>query len=189
MKVTISKLNLEIKYMKKFIAIIIILIISVNVFANYKMSSSGKEDIMFRESCSLTVYKDNNGYSIGYGHKLKKGENYKKITQAKAKELFNKDIAWVDASINRILKDIKWKPSQNFIDGLGDLIYNCGESGVKKSEFYKRLLRCRVKNGKVNQNDLNYTIAAIKTMRLPAKSTGLHNGVAKRRYYVHKKML
>ena len=51
------------------------------------------------------------------------------------------------------------------------------------------MLRCRVKNGKVNQNDLNYTIAAIKTMRLPAKSTGLQNGVAKRRYDVHKKML
>ena len=60
---------------------------------------------------------------------------------------------------------------------------------MKKSEFYKRLCRCRVKNGKVNQNDLNYTIAAVKTMRLPSSNTGLKDGVAKRRYEIHKQML
>lgn len=145
--------------------------------------------IMSRESCSLTVYKDNKGYSIGYGHRLKKGENYKKISKAKAEQLFREDIKCVEVSINRILKNVKFKPTQNFIDGLADLIYNCGESGVKKSEFYKRLCRCRVKNGKVNQNDLNYTIAAVKTMRLPSSKTGLKDGVAKRRHEIHKQML
>ena len=87
------------------------------------------------------------------------------------------------------MKDIKFKPTQDFIDGLADLVYNCGEAGVKKSEFYKRLCRCRVKNGKVSKTDLNYTIAAVKTMRLPSSNSGLKDGVAKRRYEIHKQML
>ena len=176
--------------MKKIFTVFILLTFYVinNSYA-YTISEHGKKQIMLRESCSLTVYKDNTGYSIGYGHRLKKGENYKKISKSKAEQLFREDIKSVEASVNRILKDIKFKPSQEFIDGLADLVYNCGETGVKKSEFYKRLCRCRIKNGKVHQNDLNYTIAAIKTMRLPSSNTGLKDGVAKRRYEIHKLML
>ena len=155
----------------------------------YTISEFGKKQIMQRESCSLTVYKDNTGYSIGYGHRLKNGENYKKISKAKAVQLFMEDIKSVEASVNRLLKNVKFKPSQNFIDGLADLVYNCGETGVKKSEFYKRLLKCRVKDGKVNPNDLNFTVAAVKTVRLPAAHTELQKGVAKRRYETHKLML
>lgn len=175
--------------MKKFFTVFILLVVCIINANAYNISNKGKMQIMSRESCSLTVYKDNKGYSIGYGHRLKKGENYKKISKAKAEQLFREDIKCVEVSINRILKNVKFKPTQNFIDGLADLIYNCGESGVKKSEFYKRLCRCRVKNGKVNQNDLNYTIAAVKTMRLPSSKTGLKDGVAKRRHEIHKQML
>ena len=175
--------------MKKFLTVFILLVVCLINTNAYTISNKGKKQIMLRESCSLTVYKDNTGYSIGYGHRLKKGENYKKISKTKAKQLFKEDIKSVEASVNRILKDIKFKPTQNFIDGLADLIYNCGEAGVKKSEFYKRLCRCRVKNGKVNQNDLNYTVAAVKTMRLPSSNTGLKDSVAKRRYEIHRQML
>lgn len=175
--------------MKKLFTVLILLITCIFNSYSYTIYNKGKKQIMTRESCSLTVYKDNIGYSIGYGHKLKKGENYKKISKAKAEQLFKEDIKSVEASINRILKDIKFKPTQNFIDGLADLVYNCGESGVKRSEFYKRLCRCRAKNGNVNKNDLSYTIAAVKTMRLPSSKMGLKEGVAKRRYEVHKQML
>ena len=175
--------------MKKFLTVFILLVVCVINTNAYTISNKGKKQIMLRESCSLTVYKDNTGYSIGYGHRLKKGENYKKISKNKAEQLFKEDINLVEASVNRILKVIKFKPTQDFIDGLADLVYNCGEAGVKKSEFYKRLCRCRVKNGKVNQNDLNYTVASVKTMRLPSSKTGLKDGVAKRRHEIHKQML
>ena len=175
--------------MKKILTVLALFAICIINSYAYTVSENGKKQIMLRESCSLTVYKDNKGYSIGYGHRLKKGENYKKISKAKAEQLFREDIKSVEVSINRILKDIKFKPTQKFIDGLADLVYNCGEAGVKKSEFYKRLCRCRVKNGKVNQNDLNYALAAVKTMRLPSSNTGLKNGVAKRRHETHKQML
>lgn len=175
--------------MTKIFTTFIFLIVSLMNSHAYTISEFGKKQIMQRESCSLTVYKDNTGYSIGYGHRLKNGENYKKISKAKAEQLFMEDIKSVEASVNRLLKNVKFKPSQNFIDGLADLVYNCGETGVKKSEFYKRLLKCRVKDGKVNPNDLNFTVAAVKTMRLPAVHTGLQKGVAKRRYETHKLML
>ena len=175
--------------MTKIFTTFIFIIVSLMNSNAYTISKFGKKQIMQRESCSLTVYKDNTGYSIGYGHRLKNGENYKKISKAKAEQLFMEDIKSVEASVNRLLKNVKFKPSQNFIDGLADLVYNCGETGVKKSEFYKRLLKCRVKDGKVNPNDLNFTVAAVKTMRLPAAHTGLQKGVAKRRYETHKLML
>lgn len=175
--------------MKKILTVFILFVTCVINVYSYTVSDKGKKQIMLRESCKLTLYKDNTGYSIGYGHRIKKGEKYKKISKAKAEQLFKEDIKNVEASINRILKNIKFKPTQNFIDGLADLVYNCGEGGVKKSEFYKRLSKCRVKNGKVNKNDLNYTVAAIKTMRLPSSKTGLKEGISKRRHETHKQML
>ena len=175
--------------MKKILTVFILFVTCVINVYSYTVSDKGKKQIMLRESCKLTLYKDNTGYSIGYGHRIKKGENYKKISKAKAEQLFKEDIKGVEASINRILKNIKFKPTQNFIDGLADLVYNCGEGGVKKSEFYKRLSKCRVKNGKVNKNDLNYTVAAVKTMRLPSSKTGLKEGISKRRHDTHKQML
>lgn len=175
--------------MKKILTVFILFVTCVINVYSYTVSDKGKKQIMLRESCKLTLYRDNTGYSIGYGHRIKRGENYKKISKAKAEQLFKEDIKGVEASINRILKNIKFKPTQNFIDGLADLVYNCGEGGVKKSEFYKRLSKCRVKNGKVNKNDLNYTVAAVKTMRLPSSKTGLKEGISKRRHETHKQML
>lgn len=175
--------------MKKILTVFILFVTCVINVYSYTVSDKGKKQIMLRESCKLTLYKDNTGYSIGYGHRIKKGEKYKKISKAKAEQLFKEDIKNVEASINRILKNIKFKPTQNFIDGLADLVYNWGEGGVKKSEFYKRLSKCRVKNGKVNKNDLNYTVAAVKTMRLPSSKTGLKEGISKRRHETHKQML
>ena len=175
--------------MKKILTVFILFVTCVINVYSYTVSDKGKKQIMLRESCKLTLYKDNTGYSIGYGHRIKRGENYKKISKAKAEQLFKEDIKNVEASINRILKNIKFKPTQNFIDGLADLVYNCGEGGVKKSEFYKRLSKCRVKNGKVNKNDLNYSVAAVKTMRLPSSKTGLKEGISKRRHETHKQML
>lgn len=175
--------------MKKILTVFILFVTCVINVYSYTISDKGKKQIMLRESCKLTLYRDNTGYSIGYGHRIKRGENYKKISKAKAEQLFKEDIKNVEASINRILKNIKFKPTQNFIDGLADLVYNCGEGGVKKSEFYKRLSKCRVKNGKVNKNDLNYTVAAVKTMRLPSSKTGLKEGISKRRHDTHKQML
>ena len=62
--------------MKKCLLFLIGIIISVNVFS-YSISFSGQLHTKKFEKCKLTAYYDGNGYTIGWGHHLLKGENYK----------------------------------------------------------------------------------------------------------------
>lgn len=162
----------------------------LNKPSRYTLSKKGKDFIKSHEDCKLTAYNDpdRNRRSVGWGHQIQPGESLEHISQKKADELFDKDIEWVNDAINRLLAqtDKRFIYSQGFIDGLGDLIYNCGERGVTLTEFYSRLIKCRYdKNtpGFINQNDLNFTIAAVKTSRISAK------GHISRRYNTHKMML
>ena len=158
--------------------------------SKYRLSKKGKDFIKSKETCVLKAYNDPDPKrrSIGWGHQIQPGEKLESITQKKADELFEKDIEWVNDAINRLLAqtDKRFIYSQGFVDGLGDLIYNCGERGVTLTEFWTRLNKCRYdKNasGFINENDLNYTIAAVKTSRISAK------GHISRRYDAHKMML
>lgn len=164
----------------KFILIFVFIIFSTIANA-YNLSNFGKENIKKNESCQLTAYWDSNGWSIGYGHHSKEVKKGQKISQSKANYYFNKDIEWVNISINRLINElpVKHNFSQSFIDGLGDLIYNCGEYGVKSSEFYKRLQKCR----KNNRKDLEFSIVAVKNCRISSK------GHIERRYNTYKMML
>lgn len=156
----------------------------------YRMSKVGIDFIKSKETCVLTAYNDPDPKrrSVGWGHQIQPGENLEHITQKKADELFEKDIEWVNDAINRLIKqhDRRFIYSQGFIDGLGSLIYNCGERGVTLTEFWNRWSRCRYdKNtpGFINQNDLNFTIAAVKTSRISEP------GHVERRYEEYKLML
>lgn len=156
----------------------------------YTLSKKGKDFIKSQETCVLYAYNDpdKKRRSVGWGHQIQPGEKLEHITQRKADELFDKDIEWVNDAINRLIKqqDKRFIYSQGFIDGLGSLIYNCGERGVTLTEFWNRWSRCRYDNnmpGNINQNDLNFTIAAVKTSRISAP------GHVTRRYDEHKLML
>ena len=156
----------------------------------YTLSKKGKDFIKSQETCVLYAYNDpdKKRRSVGWGHQIQPGEKLEHITQRKADELFDKDIEWVNDAINRLIKqqDKRFIYSQGFIDGLGSLIYNCGERGVTLTEFWNRWSRCRYDNnmpGNINQNDLNFTIAAVKTSRISAP------GHITRRYDEHKLML
>lgn len=151
----------------RILTFILSILVSTNIFSNnIHISSAGKRNIMKNENCSLTAYWDSNGWSIGYGHHGKDVKKGMKISKAKAIHLFNQDIKRFDKSVERLINDlpIKHKFSQNFIDGLYDLVYNCGEEGVRQSTFYKRLKACR----KNNKNDMNFAIAAVRDCRISA---------------------
>lgn len=169
--------------MKKYVILALVSIFATAVNAQYTMSHAGKEAIKKHESCKLTAYWDVNGYSIGYGHHSKKVHKGMTITQKQADKLFNEDIKYVEKIANRMLKKYKYKFSQGFFDGLCDLLYNCGEGGVKRSEFYKRLNKCRIANGKMNKSDLRFTVAAVRTIKITAP------GHKPRRLATHKMML
>lgn len=169
--------------MKKLICVLLFMS-SLQVFG-YSISNNGKQFIKDQETCVLTAYWDSNGYSIGWGHHGPDVTQGMRISKTKANQFFNEDIKEIEKAANRLINALpySYKFSQNFFDGLCSLVYNCGEGGVQKSEFYKRLKRCRVKNGKINQNDLNYSIAGVKTSRISAP------GHKSRRYDEHKLML
>ena len=94
-----------------------------------------------------------------------------RITKAKAEQLFNKDIKLVEEAANRLIDSLpyKYRFSQNFFDGLCDLVYNCGEYGVKNSEFWKKMTNCRVRKGKMNKSDLEFSLSYIKRCNISAK--------------------
>ena len=147
----------------------LLMMISISSFC-YTISTNGKNFIKKHETCKLTAYWDSNGYSIGWGHHAKDVYKGMKISKAQANKYFDKDIKEVEKAANRIINSLpyKYKFSQNFFDSLCSLVYNCGEGGVKSTNFYKRLKSCRVKNGKMNMADFNFTVAAVKTSKISA---------------------
>ena len=172
--------------MRKFL---LVLLAGMMMTCNAKtLSKSGREFIKNIEQCSLTRYWDNGAWSIGYGHRIPKGtKQYVSINRKQAERLLLQDLKMAEQTANKILKELHWNASQSFYDGLVSVIYNCGQGGIYKTEFYKRLKACRSKNGKVNTNDLNFTVAAIKNARIPAGKYA--DGVRDRRWREHKMML
>ena len=65
------------------------------------------------------------------------------------------------------------------------MVYNCGETGVRNSNFYKRLEKSRYDKHlqNINRNDLSYSIAAVKNDHI------YMNGHKPRRYDEHLIML
>ena len=169
--------------MKKLICMLLFMS-SLHVFG-YSISNNGKQFIKDQETCVLTAYWDSDGYSIGWGHHGPDVTKEMRISKAQAIKYFNEDIKRIEAAANRLINALpyKYEFSQNFFDGFCSLVYNCGEGGVQRSEFYKRLNNCRVRNGVMNQNDLNFSIAGVKTSRISAP------GHKQRRYDEHKLML
>ena len=152
---------------------------------SYVISDAGIEMIKEFEKCVLTAYPDAGSWSIGYGHHGSDVYEGMKITQTQADNYFKKDIQKCEASIKRLLNALpyEYEFSQGFIDGLFSLVYNCGEGGVRRSVFYQRLMKCRVKNGIMDESDFNYTVAGVKSSQVTCK----HH--VERRYQEHLMML
>ena len=138
----------------------------------YAVSQNGINFIKEQEGCVLTAYWDTNGYSIGYGHHKPHVTKNMTISKEQAELYLLEDIEDVNNSINVLLKDINYQFSQNFIDGLGSLIYNCGQGGVQNSTFYTKLKnKCRWNESpSVIQKDLNYTLSFIPKTKVTCKA-------------------
>ena len=132
-----------------------------NTVEYISISPFGKKQIKEFEQLSLTAYNDggNGRRSIGYGHQIKSDDpkwlrklyHGGSLTKAQAEKLFENDIkTMVEPAVNRINMELSLlgvnthKLSQGFYDALGSMIYNCGESGVKKTEFYRLLKRGKI---------------------------------------------
>lgn len=150
----------------------------VGIKKPYNISNACVEIIKKYEGCELTAYRYCNKktgkrekfYTIGYGHVIFPGDNTPyRITKAQAERLLIADLnkTYVPTA-RRLLNQIdrNFKVTQGFFDGFVSLVYNCGEKGIQKSAFWRRLKKCRFdKNGKVNKKDYEYMLQAIKTAR------------------------
>lgn len=95
-----------------------------------KTSSAGKDAIKQREGLRLSVYKDSAGLAtIGFGHLIKKDEQYTSITLDTANSLFDRDLADAESVIASYVtnKIPNIKLTQNQYDALASLVFNIGK--------------------------------------------------------------
>lgn len=106
---------------------------------DYKLSISqrGIDFIKRYEDFSPIPYPDEDGFSIGYGHQIRKGENLTSLTEQEAGDLFAKDLKEVYEPI--IHKYVKVKLTQGQYDALCSFVYNSGEPRFASSTLLKKL--------------------------------------------------
>lgn len=104
--------------------------------SDMRASESMRNKIKNLEGLSLTAYKDESTYSIGYGHAgAKPGQ---RITKEQAEDYFNKDIARFESAVQ---ENVKVPLTQNQFDALVSFTYNVGISAFKNSTLLKKLNR------------------------------------------------
>lgn len=110
-----------------------------------QVSNAGRRLIEFRESPggkpNLTSYKDIRGiWTVGFGHTGSNPTPRKglSITPREADEIMQRDLAWVEAEINR---DVKVPLTQWQFDALASLVFNIGVYGFRGSHVLYRLNR------------------------------------------------
>jgi lysozyme len=118
------------------------------------------------ESIRYKAYPDGGKFSIGLGHQIKvPEENYlltATITQDQVLQLFDKDIQWTVAAIN---KNVKVPLNKNQKLALMSIVYNVGEPNFKRTNLLKEL------------NKGNYNGAAFLIPTTITTSQGIFNPV------------
>lgn len=150
---------------------------------DFKASEAGINHIKSFEKLMLepyyaTPYEKKKGIlTIGYGHKIKDDEKDKykigkRITVDEAERLFSDDLKEAEGYVKSLimygnvqkgLKDAKIYP-QGLMDAMISMMFS-GYGNFKNSLFYKSLCNCRkdAETGKINKNDYNCTVLAIKS--------------------------
>ena len=115
----------------------IIFTIAGGVYLFMKISQSGIDKIKRHEALRLEPYQDEGGkWTIGYGHLLRSGEWYDRITEEKAEELLRQDLATAENAVKQL---VKVPISQNQHDALVSFVFNIGVTAFSKSTLLRKL--------------------------------------------------
>jgi len=91
------------------------------------------ELLKLREGFVGSVYNDStNNPTIGYGHKIKKGENFTTLTEEQANELFMQDYLNAQQGADRIIQEFKIPAEDNVRNAVTGAVFQLGEEGFKK---------------------------------------------------------
>lgn len=100
------------------------------------MSDSGQAMLRNLEGFSPLPYPDHKGYSIGYGHLIKAGEDLPSVTPDQAAALLAADLSWAESAVrNSVTVNI----NQAQFDALTSFCYNVGQGAFAKSTLVKRI--------------------------------------------------
>lgn len=121
--------------MKPWKILLILAAIFGATMATIKISSSGVNKIKRYEQLKLKPYKDVGGkWTIGWGHLIKPDEDYLMhpggITEAKAEQLIQQDLAYTESAINSY---VKVPINGNQYDALVSFVFNIGITAFKES--------------------------------------------------------
>lgn len=95
----------------------------------------GLELIKSFEGCVLKVYLDAIGLpTIGYGHLIKPGESFTKITQKEAEDLLKSD---AQIFVDGVSKLLEVNVTQNQFDALVSIAFNIGLGNLKSSTLLR----------------------------------------------------
>jgi lysozyme len=100
------------------------------------ISAAGIAAICRREGFAATPYADHKGFSIGYGHLIKPGENLTRVTVDQATQLLQNDIAW---AVQAVADSITVPVSQSQFDALVSFAFNVGGGAFKRSTLVRRI--------------------------------------------------
>lgn len=102
-----------------------------------RVSDKGIEFIKQWEKLALDVYNDGAGYqTIGFGHRIREGENLKRIDEEQATELLMSDIE--DTEI-KLTDCIEREISQEQFDAFASLAFNIGTHAFERSTLLQKL--------------------------------------------------
>ena len=102
-----------------------------------KISPTGIERIKRYEACSFVVYDDVAGLAtIGWGHLIKPGEHFTKLTLAEAEALLEADLAPAVEAVNR---DLAVDVTQEQFDSLVSFVFNVGAKAFHDSSLRKAI--------------------------------------------------
>lgn len=95
---------------------------------NMTISEAGIEFMKSWEQFQPTVYDDGYGVrTIGYGHKMLRGEDFGTMTEEAATELLRKDLLW---AINAVNKALTVDQTAQQFDALVSFEFNTGSFGI-----------------------------------------------------------
>lgn len=110
---------------------------SSNFVAATKTSHKGREFICRFEKFMPEIYICPAGFrTIGYGHVLKKHENYSYINKTKALELMANDLKEAEKSV---IRNIKIALNQFEFDALVSLAFNIGGAALQRSTLKQKI--------------------------------------------------
>jgi len=133
------------------------------------ISQAGIDNLKQFEGYREKVYLDSaNLPTIGYGHLLKPGEDFKIITREFAEQLLRQDIKTAESAVN---KHVTVDLTQNQYDALVSFVYNVGGGAFAKSTLLKKL------------NSGDYNGAQNELPRWNKAGGKVHQGLANRRQH------